>query len=89
VFLGGGGDSAATRLATGGEGSVVGGRKILWAWEKSEKELRIKKIKIHRRRSGQHMGVTKILDTRCSTRKIKSPIYSKVIHIVDSMILWK
>jgi len=40
----------------GGEGSVVGGRKILWAREKSEKEVRIRKIKIQRRRSGKHMG---------------------------------
>jgi hypothetical protein len=59
----------------------VGGRKILWAREKSEKKLNIRKIKIQRRKSGQYIGVAKSLDTTSCIRKRKSPIYSKVIHI--------
>jgi len=82
VFLGGEGDSAATRLATGGEGSVVGGRKILWAWEKSEKEFRVKKIKIQRRRSRQYIELPKTLDTIGSNYKRKHPICSKLIYIL-------
>jgi hypothetical protein len=75
----------AWALATGGVsaiGSGVGGRKILWAREKSEKEFRIKKIKIQRRLSGQHIGVTKTLGTTYCTHKEKTPIYSKLVHTI-------
>jgi hypothetical protein len=60
----------------------VGGRKILWAREKSEKKLNIRKIKIQRRKSGQYIGVAKSLDTTSCISKRKSPCYSKVVHTI-------
>ena len=48
--------------------------------EKVGKEFRIRKIKIQRRLSGQHIGVAKTLDTTCCTHKEKTATYSKVVH---------
>ena len=76
-------------VATGGQGSGEDGRKILWALEKSEKELKIRKIKIQRRRLRQSMDVTKTLDTRYSICKGKSPTYSKFIHTIVFTIKYK
>lgn len=76
-----GGAWAVAATGGGGEGSGVGGRKILWAREKSEKKLNIRKIKIQRRKSGQYIGVPKTLDTIYGAYKRKDPIYSKLVHI--------
>ena len=63
-------------------GVEFGGRKILWAREKSGKRLKIRQIKIQKRILEQCIEMRWILDTISCTIKEKRTRYSKVIHRV-------
>jgi len=65
----------------GGLGSVVGGKKILWAREKSGKELKIRNIKNQQKEGCRRIGVSKTLYTTFCARKKKRTTYSKVVHM--------